>query len=96
MKVVVSAKAYADLQNIYLFLAERDQGAAERAVAHINKQFASLGAFPQLGRPWPEPDAGTRRLVAGGYLLFYREKGESLLILRVLDGRMDVEAELLK
>jgi plasmid stabilization system protein ParE len=49
-----------------------------------------------LGRPWPDADSAIRRLVAGSHLIFYREETTRLVILRVLDGRMDVEAELLK
>lgn len=96
MRVVVSARAYADLQDIFLFIAGKDPSAAERMVSDINRRYAYLAGFPYLGRPWPDADSPIRRLVAGSYLIFYREETTRLVILRVLDGRMDVEAELLK
>ena len=96
MRVVVSAEAYADLQNIFLFVSEKDPLAAERVMSEINRRFYFLAGFPQLGRAWPDADSATRRLVAGSHLIFYREETTRLLILPVLDGRMDVEAELLK
>lgn len=96
MKIVISEKAYADLQKIYLFYAEHDQTAAEKLSTEINRQFVNLARFPQLGRYWPETNLVTRRLVIGRHLIFYRTDEEAILILRVLDGRMDVEAELLR
>jgi toxin ParE1/3/4 len=96
MKVVVAVRAYSDMQRIYLFEAERDQAFAEKRAGHINRQFENISRFPELGRLWPDPDGNIRRLVASQQLIFYRVNEEAILILRVLDGRMDVETELLR
>jgi toxin ParE1/3/4 len=96
MKVVVSARAYSDLQKIYLFDAELDQEFAEKRSGEIHRQFMNIARFPALGRHWPDAGGSVRRLVIGQHLIFYRADEEMVFIMRVLDGRMDVEAELLR
>ena len=96
MRIGVSSRAYTDLQTIFLYISESDPSAAQRVIADINRRFYSLANFPHLGRPWPDAESAMRRLVAGGHLIFYRVESQRLLILRALDGRMDVETELLK
>lgn len=96
MRVVVSACAYADLQTIFLFIAGKDPSAAERVVSDINRRYAYPEGFPYSGRPWPDAGSAMRRLVAGSYLIFCREETTRPVIPPVLDGRMDIEAELLK
>ena len=96
MKVVVSARVYSDLQKIYLFDAEFDQAFAEKRSGDIHRQFMNIARFPALGRHWPDAGSNMRRLVIGQHLIFYRADEEIVLILRVVDGRMDVEAELLR
>ncbi|QGM47792.1 type II toxin-antitoxin system RelE/ParE family toxin [Methylocystis heyeri] len=96
MKVVISFRAYSDMQNIYLFDAERNQAFAEKRAGHIHRQFENIARFPALGRLWPDPDSKIRRLVASQHLIFYRTDEEAILILRVPGGSMDVENELLR
>lgn len=96
MKVVVSRKAYGDLQRIFLFQAESSLAHAERVTAEFNRQFTNLSRFPKLGRPWPEIESGMRRLVVGQYLIFYKVSETALGVVRIIDGRMDVRAELLR
>jgi toxin ParE1/3/4 len=98
MKVIVSAKAYGDLQRIYLFCAEQSRPVAETVLAELNTRFGNLADFPFLGRPWPRLGRDVRKLTVGRHLVYYRAEADagSLVILRVLDGRMDVESELLR
>jgi toxin ParE1/3/4 len=49
--------------------------------------------FPFLGRDRANFAPGVRSLPAGNHLIFYRVGQERVTILRVIDGRMDVEAE---
>ena len=79
MRLVISSRAYADPKNIYLYLSERDQAAAEWVVAESNGRFVYLKGFPHLGRPWPERDSQKRRLVAGAHLISYSEETNALL-----------------
>ncbi|MBI1868751.1 MAG: type II toxin-antitoxin system RelE/ParE family toxin [Methylocystis sp.] len=93
MKVVVSSRAYRDLHRIYLFSAERNQSAAEALAAEMRQRFQNLANFPFLGRARPDLGPDVRRLTVGKHLIFYRTEQNKILILRVIDGRMDVEAE---
>ncbi len=96
MKIVVSARAYSDPQKIYLIDAALDQALSEKRSGEIHRHFMDIARFPAIGRHWPGAEGGMRRLVIGQHLIFYRADDETVLILRVLGERMDVEAELLR
>ena len=49
--------------------------------------------FPFLGRDRANLTPEARSLAAGNHLIIYRARPDCITILRVIDGRMDVEAE---
>ena len=51
MKLIVSRETAADLDRLHAFLADKDQGAARRAVGALDKAIHSLELFPERGRP---------------------------------------------
>jgi plasmid stabilization system protein ParE len=74
-RLVISARALADISRLHGFLSARDAIAAARGVQAIQSAFKSLEALPQIGRPVAEnPDL--RELViefgVSGYLAMYR------------------------
>jgi len=93
MNVVRTRRANRDMLSIYAFIAEHNAAAAERVAAAFNHRFAQLSALPYLGRERPEFGPGIRTLLSGNHLIFYRVGPERITVLRVIDGRMDVEAE---
>ena len=93
MKVSVSAKANSDLLRIYAYLFPRNQAAADRIIGRINQRFVQLSRFPFIGRPRASLAPGLRSLLAGTYLIFYTVGAEEITIVRVIDSRMDIDAE---
>ena len=93
MRVVISDKAKSDLIRIYHYLEERSPHAATAFAQRIDSNFANLVRFPFIGRDrsWLAP--GIRRLVVGRHLVFYTVDSEQVTIVRVIDGRMDVDEE---
>jgi toxin ParE1/3/4 len=47
-----------------------------------------LAANPGLGRPCPEVSPGLRRMEAGRHVVFYRERGKGIVVVRVLHQAM--------
>lgn len=85
MRLEVSADAQRDLDDIWDYLAQYREAAAERQLALIRSKFLNLVAMPFSG-----PQRGMSRvLVAGNYNIFYRTAGDVVEILRVLHGRRD-------
>jgi toxin ParE1/3/4 len=94
MKIIVSAEADSDLLHILNYLAARDQAAAVALAGLFNTKFENFGfRFPFIGRERSILARGLRSVVAENYVIFYRAERERILIVRVVDGRRDIEAE---
>jgi addiction module RelE/StbE family toxin len=82
-----SRRAIRDLEAIADYIRDRSPGAAERVRRRVEGLIGGLADFPYQGTPTDEP--GIRRLVATPfpYLIFYRIKGEAVVILHIRHGR---------
>jgi toxin ParE1/3/4 len=94
MRLVVSRDADDDLLQIGRYLTERNPAAARSVAEEIDRKFWSLTYFPFMGRDRPSLGAGLRSIVAGVYVIFYRVEPDRVVIMRVLHGRRDIDAEL--
>ncbi|MGH9585063.1 MAG: type II toxin-antitoxin system RelE/ParE family toxin [Bryobacteraceae bacterium] len=93
MKIEISGKARADLTRMYDYLAARNPSAAERLLTDIDRKLVQLSRFPFIGRDRSDMAANLRSAVVRTVLIFYACSEERVLIIRVIDGRMDVDAE---
>ena len=93
MKVFVSDRADADLLHIYRYLAGRNPAAAESIIGNIDRIFANLSRFPFIGRERGSLVPGLRSIAAWPYVIFYIVGDDRVNIVRVLDGRRDIDAE---
>jgi toxin ParE1/3/4 len=96
MRIEISQPAKLDLAQILAYLEQRSPKAARRLSDDLESAILRLGEFPLMGRERPEFGSGQRSLVAQNSVIFDRVEPAFVLILRVLDGRMDVENELLR
>lgn len=93
MKVRKTAKANRDLKRLYRMIAIYDRAAAEKMARRADAVFKRLAHHPHSGTDWSEVGVGLRRAISGMNVIIYRIAPEEIVILRVIDGRMDVEAE---
>jgi len=93
MKIFVSERAKNDLLRIFSYVAARNQFAAENIVEAINGKFEQLSRFPFIGRERTSLAVGLRSAVVGMHLIFYTVEHERISMVRVIDGRMDVDDE---
>jgi toxin ParE1/3/4 len=96
MRIEISQKAKLDLARILAYLEPRSPRAARRLSDELEIAILGLGEFPRMGRARPEFGPGLRSLAAQNHVIVYRIDTSFVLVIRVLDGRMDVEAELLR
>ncbi len=82
-----SARARRDVRRLTAFLAERDAGAARKALAAIQDTIATLENYPFRGRIGPTEDTRVRELVIAfgnaGYLALYGVEGSTVTILAI-------------
>jgi toxin ParE1/3/4 len=93
MKIVVSEQADADLLQIFQYLVERNPNAADAIARDIDRKFKNLCEFPFIGRERSSLASGLRSIVAGIHVIFYTVESHRIVIVRVLDGRRDIDAE---
>ena len=93
MKVLLSDKARADLLRIYCYIAERNPTAAETLVRRIDEKFDQIADLPFIGRERSSLAPEVRSIIVGNYLIFYTASADSITVVRVIDGRMDIDEE---
>ncbi|MDB5642347.1 MAG: plasmid stabilization system [Hyphomicrobiales bacterium] len=96
MRIRITRRAKADVQAIVRLIRSYDRIAATRFIARLDDGFRTLAEHPFSGEERTEFGPGVRRKVIGLTLVFDRADPQQLVILRALDGRMDVETEFLK
>lgn len=89
MRLILSRRAKEDLLEIWEFIADHDEIAADRYIDHLRVRALELLHFPELGRARNELLSGLRSLLARNHLLFYRLERQEVQILRILHGSMD-------
>ena len=92
LRVEIARLAQRDLENIYSYgatnfgVAKADAYAAEFMAA-----TRRLAEFSDLGMAIPGRRDGLRRLSCGAHILLYQKTGATLLVVRVLHARMDLD-----
>ena len=81
----------ADLDSIWSFIAADNVRAADRLLDRIGKVFEMLVHTPLAGRERPELGRGLRSFAIGSYVIFYVAGSDGVEIVRVLNGRQDIE-----
>ncbi len=89
-----TARARADLIEIWTHVAQQDPGAADRLLDRIAARLEILKDFPNAGTALPALAPGARMLVEAPYLILYRSDEQGVLLVRVLHGRRDIDAAL--
>jgi toxin ParE1/3/4 len=93
MRILVSDKAKIDLLRIHSYLAERNPTAAEALLLRFDEKFRQLADLPFIGRERSSLGPGIRSAVVGNHLIFHTVGDDTVTIVRVIHGRMDIDAE---
>ena len=82
----LTRRAEIDISEILDYVGSNDPAAADRLHLSLLAAFELAAEHPKLGvgRDWVRP--GLRMIVAGNYLVMYRQAGTDVTIVRVLHG----------
>ena len=95
-KLVRTPLARLDLIDIWQFIADDNEKAADGFLDKIESALQMLRDNALAGRARPELGNGIRSFPVGTYVLFYRPFSEGgVELVRVLNGRQDIQSELL-
>jgi toxin ParE1/3/4 len=90
--ILWSPEALSDIDGLWDYHARTAGSAtADKVLREIAKVVAVIDDFPLAGRARDETRAGLRSLTASPHVIFYRLKDDQPEIVRVLDGRRDIE-----
>lgn len=91
-RVVIRAEAEADLDAIFLFVAEQSIERAARLSRRLRARCQILATHPMAGRPRDDLGEGMRGLFERPYVLIYRLIDDVAEIVAVLHAMRDLPA----
>jgi toxin ParE1/3/4 len=90
--LIWSTEAIADINHLWEYYAEvAGRSTADKLLREIVKTVAVIDDFPLAGRMRDDIRPGLRSLAVAPQIVFYRFKDDRTEIVRVLDGRQDIE-----
>ncbi len=88
----LASAADRDLDEIWDYIAAEDgSDRANVVVRRILSHADTLAMSPQIGRIRPELEPNCRSFPVQSLIIFYRLESDGIEVLRVLDGRRDIE-----
>jgi len=91
-RVIWSPEALDDIDRLWEYYAGRaGRMTADKLLREVASVVATIDGFPLAGRSRDEIRTGLRSLAASPHVVFYRLNGDRPEIVRVLDGRQDIE-----
>jgi toxin ParE1/3/4 len=87
----LSTEAERDLEDLWVYLAERNDLAANRQVAKLLDRFPMLAQFPTMGISRDQLLLGLRSFPVKPYIIFYVLIPGGIEILRVIHQSRDIE-----
>ena len=97
LQLIISPQAKADLKDIWQFgLSRWGQAQSDAYLEALKVQIWTLLEQPQLGTTREELLVAMRSLPVAKHRLYYRVRGTTLEVVRVLHGRQDPERHLAK
>jgi toxin ParE1/3/4 len=91
-RIIWSPEALDDIDRLWVYYAgTAGRATADKILREVGRIVATIDDFPLAGRSRDEIRAGLRSLAASLHVVFYRLKDGRPEIVRVLDGRQDIE-----
>lgn len=87
----ISPLAEQDLEAIGDFIAQDNPHRAITFIVELRNQCSKIAANPKACRLRPELGTNIRSFAYGNYVIFFQENPDTICIVRMLHGAMDIE-----
>jgi len=87
----ISRQAEQDLEDIWVYLAQHDNLAADRLLETILNKFPMLAQFPEMGKTRTELSKELCSFPIKPYIIFYKRAENFIAIVRILHQSRDIE-----
>jgi plasmid stabilization system protein ParE len=84
--VIILPEAEREIHAIADRIADDKVSAAERWLQELNRLFALLASFPEIGQQVRLPERVLRRMARGNYVIYYQSFDDKIAILHVFHG----------
>jgi toxin ParE1/3/4 len=91
-RYIISRPAIRDLESISSYFADVNVEAGEKFLQGFNRRCKQIASFPKSGRSYDDLQVGLRGLPLEGYIILYRSTDNGLEIVRVANGRQDLQS----
>ncbi len=88
---VIALEASQDLNAISDYFVSRNINAGERLLQEFNQKCVKLLQFPKMGKSYAAIRPWLRGVPLDGYIIFYEVIEDRIIILRVVNGRQNLE-----
>jgi toxin ParE1/3/4 len=95
LRYSIAASASRDLDLISEYYMSRSIEAGEHIFQEFNRKCQNIVRFPNMGRSYGNVFSGLHGVPLNGYIILYKVTEETVTILRVINGRQDLESLLL-
>lgn len=85
-RVQRTAQADEDLIELWVYVAQDNEFAADHLWAEFDRKFALLAGQPRLGAARPDIAPELRHFPVGRYLILYREIDDGIEVVRIVHG----------
>ena len=86
-------RARLDLVEIWQFIADENEAAADRVLDRIQRLLEMLADNPHAGRARPELAPDLRSIITGNYVLYYTASDSVIVAVRVRSRYMDTQSD---
>lgn len=90
-KYVLTWRARVDLEEVWEYIANDDNVAADKTIERLVDAIALLSGNPNAGRKRPTLGNDLRSFPVGSYVIFYMIAGRTVHVVRILHAARDVE-----
>ena len=86
-------QAERDIAAIWNYIADNNSRAADTLIDRIDSTFEMLAQNPMAGRARNDLAFNLRRFPVGSYIIFYLPLSDGVEVVRVMNGRQDIDAD---
>lgn len=87
----LSLQAEQDLEDIWVYLADRDPIQADKQIAQILNRFPMLAQYPDMGKVRSDLATNVRSFPSKPYVIFYTRIQAGIEVLRVMHQSRNIE-----
>ena len=89
----LSRQAERDLEDIWVYLTQKDELLADKQIAQILDRLPMLARFSNMGKQRDDLMVGLRSFPVSQYTIFYNKIADGIEVVRILHRARDIDSQ---